>query len=163
MDYEVPPERRSWYKRLLAKALHSYFFLTRGMTIGVRAACFNEQGELFLVRHSYVDGWHMPGGGVERGETALDALAKELKEEGNLEFGAPPVLVHVYYNRLTSKRDHVLFYRCDGVTQTGPRKPDAEIVETGFFSLEDLPEDTTYATRRRLVELMGYAPRDDVW
>lgn len=133
------------------------------MTMGVRAACFDADGRVFLVRHSYVPGWHLPGGGIERGETALQALVKEMREEGNLEIGAAPRLLHVYFNRRTSKRDHVLFYRCDGVTQTGPRLKDREIVEAGFFSPDALPAGTTVATRRRLEEIAGRAPFADIW
>ena len=103
------------------------------------------------------------GGGIERGETALEALAKEMREEGNLALGAPPRLVHVYYNRQTSKRDHVLLYRCDGVTQSSPRLKDREIVEAGFFALDALPVATTAATRRRLEELAGRSPFSDLW
>lgn len=156
------PSRR-FLARVVTRALHGYFIFARGMTIGVRAACFDAEGRIFLVRHSYVPGWHMPGGGVERWETAGEALLKELREEGNLVTGAPPQLLHVYYNRSTSKRDHVLFYRCDGVRQTAPRPPDREIVETGFFPLDALPAGTTGATRRRLEELSGRAPFADVW
>ena len=154
---------RSPLKRLVTRLLHGYFALSRGMTMGVRAACFDAEGRIFLVRHSYVPGWHLPGGGVERGETALAALAKEMREEGNLAIGDAPRLVHVYFNRQTSKRDHVLLYRCDGVSQTAPRLKDREIVETGFFALDALPAATTAATRRRLEELAGRAPFADFW
>jgi 8-oxo-dGTP pyrophosphatase MutT (NUDIX family) len=157
------PPTRSLLAKLATRVVHSYFALARGMTMGVRAACFDEAGRIFLVRHSYVPGWHMPGGGIERGETALEALAKEIREEGNLVVGAPPVLVHVYFNRQTSKRDHVLLYRCDGVVQTGPRLRDREIVEAAFFALDALPVTTTAATRRRLEELAGRAPFADFW
>lgn len=133
------------------------------MTMGVRAACFDDAGRVFLVRHSYVPGWHLPGGGIERGETALEAVAKEIREEGNLVLGAPPQLVHIYFNRQTSKRDHVLLYRCDRVTQTAPRLKDHEIAEAGFFALDALPAATTAATRRRLEEIAGRSAFADFW
>ncbi len=160
---ETPPEMRSWTSRLITRVVHSYFAVARGMTMGVRAACFDADGRVFLVRHSYVPGWHMPGGGLERGETALQALVKELREEGNLEMSGPPELFHVYFNRQTSKRDHVIFYRCRNIRQVSPKKPDMEIVESGFFALDDLPAATTPATHRRLAELSGSAPPADVW
>lgn len=149
-------------RRLLLKVLHSYFAMSRGMTLGVRAACFNPQGEIFLVRHSYVPGWYMPGGGVERHETAFEALEKELREEGNLELTAPPQLFHVYFNRRISPRDHVLLYRTE-VVQTAPRLADREIVEAGFFNPRDLPKDVTSATLRRLAELSGEVSPADIW
>lgn len=160
---EIKSPTRSLLAKLVTRVLHGYFALSRGMTMGVRVACFDAAGRVFLVRHSYVPGWHLPGGGIERGETALEALAKEMREEGNLVIGAPPQLIHVYFNRQTSRRDHVLLYRCDGVTQTAPRLRDREIVEAGFFALDALPDATTAATRRRLAEIAGEAPFADVW
>jgi len=157
------PPTRSLAVRAVTRLAHLYFSLTRGMTMGVRAACFDEAGRVFLVRHSYVPGWHLPGGGIERGETAPEAVAKEIREEGNLALGAAPQLLHVYFNRQTSKRDHVLLYRCDGVTQTAPRLKDREIVEAGFFALDALPAATTAATRRRLEEIAGRAAFADFW
>ena len=162
MDDNISPVRGP-FVNLVKRVLHGYFALSRGMTMGVRAACFDEAGRIFLVRHSYVPGWHLPGGGIERGETALEALAKEIREEGNLATGAPPRLLHVYFNRQTSKRDHVLLYRCDGVAQTAPRLRDREIVEAGFFALDALPAATTAATRRRLEEIAGRSPFADYW
>ena len=156
MSREGVPEIRNGRTRVVVWLLHRVFMLTRGMTLGVRAACFDAQGRIFLVRHTYVPGWYMPGGGVEREETALDALRKELREEGNLEIVGEVALFHAYYNRNTSKRDHVLLYRVT-VEQTAPRAPDREIAESGFFALDSLPKDTTAATLRRLKELKGEA------
>lgn len=152
----------TWRTKAVVWLLHRFFFLSRGMTMGVRAACFDAEGRVFLVRHTYVPGWYMPGGGMERGETAMEALAKELREEGNLAMTAPPELFHVYYNRRASKRDHVLFYRVN-VEQTAPRPRDREIAESGFFALDALPEEITDATLRRLAELRGEVQRSDYW
>ena len=162
MSGEGVPEIRGLRTRVVVWLLHRVFMLTRGMTLGVRAACFDAGGRIFLVRHTYVPGWYMPGGGVERGETALEALRKELREEGNLEIRGEISLFHAYYNRNASKRDHVLFYRVT-VEQTKPRAPDREIAESGFFALDALPENTTAATLRRLKELSGEVERADYW
>lgn len=158
--------RREGFRPLLRnvakRMLHAFFFLSRGMTMGVRGACFDAEGRVFLVRHTYISGWHMPGGGVERGETGLQALHKEIREEGNLVATSMPQLFHVYFNNRTSDRDHVLFYRLD-VMQTAPKAPDREISESGFFPLDALPDTTTPATRRRLAELAGDMQPDDYW
>jgi ADP-ribose pyrophosphatase YjhB (NUDIX family) len=160
---DTPPEMRNWRARLVTGVVHRYFAYTRGMTMGVRAACFDAQGRIFLVRHTYVPGWLMPGGGIERDETAGEALIKELREEGNLVLGDPPELMHVFHNPRTSRRDHVLFYRCRNVMQTAPRTPDREIAEAGFFPLDDLPTGTTSATLRRLDELSSKTAFSDIW
>lgn len=162
VDDVTPPEMSAFRYRLLTRIAHTVYFFIKGMTVGVRAACFDDQGRIFLVRHSYIPGWHMPGGGVERYETVRQALVKELREEGNLELTAPAQLLHVFFNRRTSKRDHVVFFRCQ-VRQTAPRLKDREIVESGFFTLDALPAGTTSATRRRLRELAGEAEFDELW
>jgi 8-oxo-dGTP pyrophosphatase MutT (NUDIX family) len=162
MRREGVPEIQGFGTRMVVWLLHRFFIFSRGMTLGVRAACFDRDGRIFLVRHSYVPGWYMPGGGVERGESVLQALAKELREEGNLAILGEPQLFHAYYNRNVSRRDHVLFYRVD-VEQSAPKQPDREIVESGFFPLDDLPENVTAATVRRLQELSGEAARSDYW
>jgi ADP-ribose pyrophosphatase YjhB (NUDIX family) len=161
-DDVTPPEMSALRYSILTRIAHTVYYFTKGMTVGVRAACFDDQGRLFLVRHSYIPGWHMPGGGVERWETVRQAIAKEIREEGNLELTAPAKLVHVYFNRRTSKRDHVVFFRCE-VRQTAPRPRDREIVESGFFPVDALPSGTTSATYRRLKELSGEAEFDDLW
>ncbi|WP_322887028.1 NUDIX domain-containing protein [Sinorhizobium medicae] len=163
MDESRWPGDPSWRIRFLTRFAHLYFALARGMTLGVRAACFDDAGRVFLVRHSYLPGWHLPGGGLDRNETAVDGLARELREEGNLVLTTAPQLFQVYYNRRTSKRDHVVFFRCDNVRQEQPKRADLEIAAAGFFAPDELPSDTTPATRRRLAELAGTAVPDAFW
>lgn len=138
------------------------FRFTRSMTMGVRVAAFNEDGQLFLVKHTYVDGWHFLGGGIEIGETAVDCLKKELMEEGNLEVKNEPKLHSIHLNARLSKRDHVLFYSCI-VTQIEPKIPDHEISQSGFFNIDDLPEGIVPSVSERLAELEGRQSPSTVW
>ena len=145
--------------RLITRLAHLVFRFTRPMTLGVRAVVLDRAGSVFLVRHSYVPGWHLPGGGVEPGETLEDALRKELREEGNIEVTGAVKLHGVFHNAHVSRRDHVAVYIVPDFRQTGPRAADYEIVETGFFPVDALPQGTTQGTRARLSEVMeGRAP-----
>jgi len=133
------------------------------MTLGVRAAVFDAEGRVFLLRHTYVPGWHFPGGGVERGETAHDALARELAEEGNIVLQDEAALFGFYFNNAVSPRDHVAFYVVRRFAQSGPQKPNHEIAEARFFSLDALPEGTSQATRARLKEISEGTPAAKTW
>lgn len=132
------------------------------MTLGVRAAVFDGEGRVFLIRHSYVDGWHFPGGGVESGETMLGSLARELSEEGNIEMRGRPVLHGIFFNGHVSRRDHVALYVVREFSQQPPVIT-REITGHGFFAPDALPEGTTRATRRRLDEILRGTEISDNW
>ncbi|MEM8653068.1 MAG: NUDIX domain-containing protein, partial [Pseudomonadota bacterium] len=104
-------------KHIIRSAFHFYFLMKRSMTLGVRLLVENEKGEVLLVRHTYVDGWYLPGGGVERGETAEAAARKELLEETGFKVGDNLILLGVYKNLSASKRDHVLLFRVQDWTE----------------------------------------------
>ena len=148
---------------LITRLMHFYWRFSRPATLGARAMVIDGEGRVFLVRHSYVDGWHMPGGGVETGETFLKALTRELAEEGNIALTAPPVLHGIFFNARVSRRDHVALYVVRKFRQDALPVPNREIVEHGFFSPAALPEGTTRATRARIAEVFGGAAVSEVW
>jgi ADP-ribose pyrophosphatase YjhB (NUDIX family) len=151
-------------ERLRHRLFHLLFLLTRPMTLGVRAIVHDrEAGSVLLVRHTYVSGWQLPGGGIEPGETAEAALAREVEEEGNVVVNGRPILAGFHYNRHASRRDHVAVYVVTDFTLRGPKAADREIAEAGFFRLDSLPTETTPATRRRLAEYAGAADRSAHW
>ena len=148
---------------LIRRTLHLYWRFARGLTLGVRAVVLDGQGRVFLVQHSYVAGWHLPGGGVEAGETIAEALRRELKEEGNIDCTGAPELHGVYFNRRASRRDHVALFVVRAFRQDAPPVPNHEIVAHGFFSPDALPPETSPATRARIVEVLEGAPVGSHW
>jgi 8-oxo-dGTP pyrophosphatase MutT (NUDIX family) len=148
---------------LIRQLMHFYWRFSRGATLGVRAMVIDGAGRIFLVKHSYVAGWHLPGGGVETGETVFAALARELAEEGNIEMTAPPVLHGVYFNRRVSRRDHVALFIVREFRQDAAPRPNYEIIEHGFFASDALPDGTGRATRARIAEVLGGAAVSEVW
>src|SRR6202050_4752446 len=124
---------RRFFEPATRRVRHFRWRFSRGLTVGVRGLVFDAQGRVFLIKHSYVAGWHLPGGGVEPGETLVTALARELREEGNIELPAPAVLFAVYFNRHISRRDHVALYVARSFRQSAPPRPNREIVAHGFF------------------------------
>ena len=143
--------------------LHTWFLASRGLTLGVRGAVLDREGNVFLIRHTYVGGWQLPGGGVETGEDARLALARELREEAEIEIGPEPRLHGIYYNGRVSRRDHVLVYEIRDYTVLRAKRPDREIAEARFFPLADLPADTTPGTRARLDEIVNGRSGPALW
>ena len=98
--------RRS-FEPTIRRILHLYWRFARPMTLGVRAVVVDGESRVFLVKHSYVAGWHLPGGGVEAGETLQASLTRELLEEGGITPLGPLALHGVFFNARVSRRDHV--------------------------------------------------------
>jgi ADP-ribose pyrophosphatase YjhB (NUDIX family) len=155
-----PPSARS---RLVSRLVTFGALFQRPMTLGVRALVLDADDRVLLVRHTYVSGFYLPGGGVESGETMLQALTRELQEEGGVRLLGAPTLHGVYLNRRVSQRDHVALYvvrdfRCEGLPA-----PNFEIAEAGFFPVNRLPADATAATRARLLEVLKGEPISPYW
>jgi ADP-ribose pyrophosphatase YjhB (NUDIX family) len=147
----------------LRRVFHLYWRLARGMTLGVRAVVLDGDSRVFLVKHSYVSGWHLPGGGVEVGETFADALRRELVEEGRIELTGEPALQGVFLNSQVSRRDHVAVYLVRQFRQDRLPEPNREIIACGFFEAGALPAETTTGTRLRISEVLEGKPRMATW
>lgn len=155
----ITPTRR----KKLPGFIHFWSRLTRGMTLGVRAVVLGPGRQVLLVRHTYVAGWHLPGGGVEPGETVREAVARELEEEAGVALLGEPRLHGVFFNSFLSRRDHVLVFVVERF-RTGPVElPSREIAEARFFPLDALPPETTPGTRRRLHEIAEKLPPAPRW
>jgi 8-oxo-dGTP pyrophosphatase MutT (NUDIX family) len=145
---------RKRFEPLLRRIFHLYWRFARGMTLGVRALVLDGENRVFLVKHSYVEGWHLPGGGVEVGETFRDALQRELAEEGRIQLLGEPALHGLFFNSHVSRRDHVAVYLIRHFTQDRLPEPNREIVACGFFEASALPAETTEGTRLRISEVL---------
>ncbi|MGI3899545.1 MAG: NUDIX domain-containing protein [Janthinobacterium lividum] len=142
---------------IMPRLIHASARFTRPLTLGVRAVLLREGPngtEVFLVRHSYVPGWHLPGGAVEAGETIGDAMAREVREECAITVSGTPELFGIYYNRNASRRDHVAVFRVRTFEVLGQREADLEIIGAEFYPVDRLPASTSSATRLRLAEIL---------
>ena len=149
--------------RPVRSALHLFWRFSRGLTLGVRVAILDGEERVFLIRHTYAPGWHLPGGAVDPGETVEAAVIRELFEETAVIPAARPRLHGLMLNLHLGARDHVAVYVVDRFTQGTPRVPNREIAEIGFFPPEALPEATSPATRRRIAEVLTGAPAATLW
>ena len=154
---------RQAFEPALRRVFHLYWRFARGMTLGTRAVVLDGDNRVFLVKHSYVSGWHLPGGGVETGETFGDALRRELLEEGRIELAGEPVLHGLFLNNHVSRRDHVAVYVVRQFRQDRLPEANREIVACGFFDAAALPTDTTGGTRLRISEVLEGRARMATW
>lgn len=155
----------SWRARIEPVArpiLQSWWRFTRGTTLGVRAIVLRGDGCIALVRHTYIRGWYLPGGGVERGEPVHDALCRELAEEAGVAVAGPAELVGVYSNHHWFRGDHVVLYAVRQWTDC-ETDHDGEIEDVGWFAPDALPSGTSPATRRRLLEFAGERQMTHLW
>lgn len=137
------------YLRLIYFAYRVYLFFIRPVRTGVRVMMLRD-GQVLLVRQTYLPGWFMPGGGPKRGETLETAARREVREEAGAELGEVRLL-GVYTNFKDWKTDHNVVFVSRDFKMDG--RHDREIAEVRFFALEALPEDLWPGHRRRLDEV----------
>ncbi len=153
---------RSWVRKMI----HGHGLIRNPYTLGVRVIVDDGEGRYLLVRHSYLDGWFLPGGGVDKGETLHQAAIREVLEEAGIDALRPPTLLTIYLNdRGTLGRDHVgLFHMHDWSEGETYLAPNREILEARFFSPNDLPDTASPATLKRLREfIQGEIPSGGRW
>lgn len=131
--------------------------------MGVQGVVIDDARRVLLVRHTYRPGWHFPGGGVECGETVETALSRELGEEAGVIIDAPPKLFGIYNNARYFPSDHVVLFIVPAWRQPVAPKPNVEIAEHGFFSLDALPERTHVTVKRRINEMFNDEQQDALW
>ena len=147
--------------RAIRPVQHAWWRVRRPTVMGASGLVVNESGAWLLVRHTYIRGWHFPGGGVKKNETVLAALHRELGEEVGVVATQPPTLMGVYTNPADPRASHVALYRIDAFTMDF--KSNIEIAEWRFFAPDALPPDTGRGPANRAAEMNGTRIPDGVW
>ena len=111
------------------------------------------QGRVLLVRHSYMTGWSLPGGGVDRGEPPEVAVFRELAEEVGLS-GGLAVFSGLYTRRTGWATNVIALYRITGGTVNF--RPGWEVRDILWADpAHQPPSGTDPGSLRRLAELKG--------
>jgi 8-oxo-dGTP pyrophosphatase MutT (NUDIX family) len=128
-----------------------YYFIVRPITLGVRILLIAE-GQVILVKHSYEDGWFLPGGGVKRGETLEQAIHREAAEECGAVLHQVQ-FIGTYDNFIEYKSDHVTLFLSQDFTiqEVG----DHEIEMVSAFPFQELPENTSPGSRRKIAAFIN--------
>ena len=146
---------------LAAAARRVWWRVAKPELRGVRVVATDADGRILLIRHAYGDTtrWRLPGGGVKRRETPIEAAERELREECGLGW-RDPVEFGCYDSWIEGAHDVVTLFtaRSDGTPQ-----PDRfEVAEARWWPA-DTPPPLSPATARRLDEVAGRAVPDGRW
>ncbi|MFM1816247.1 MAG: hypothetical protein RLZ98_2942 [Pseudomonadota bacterium] len=163
IDFVVNDRRAGKRRQFVVKAMQRYWRNTRGLTMGAQGLILDPNGNVVLIRHTYRPGWHFPGGGVEKNETVLTALKRELEEEAGVVITGTPELFGIYANFRAFPSDHIALYLVREWEQIPAFRPTSEIAEAGLFPIDQLPEGTIGPVRRRLAEVLNGLPGSETW
>jgi len=136
--------------RFAKKVLRLYYRLTKPLTVGVRIILGNESNQVLLVKHADDGKYYIPGGGVRKSESLKDACIREVSEECGIHISDPRV-VCAYSNFQEYKNDHIVLFYAE-IPDTDIKTDSREITDAGFYSVDQLPENMSNGSRRRIDE-----------
>lgn len=141
--------------RLLYPLARLYWYIFRPITFGVRVIIVDSQNQILLLKHTYLNGWMMPGGGVNYSESFDQAACREVMEETGVRIDKPNFM-GVYKFNQEGKRDHIfVFWTKIKKFPKEFKKDKLEIAEIKTFSMNNLPSDIIPGHLRRIQEYLN--------
>jgi 8-oxo-dGTP pyrophosphatase MutT (NUDIX family) len=150
------------FAQLLSRSRQGSEKSEKSAGLGVRGLILDANGRIFLVRHRFVAGWHLPGGRVGQSESALMALARELEERGGIIMSGDPNLHGLFFN--ASARENIACYVVRNFRhQPQPDDFDVTTAQAGFFPPAQLPAARSRATSARVGEVLNGLSIAQTW
>lgn len=115
----------------------------------------DQHGRVLLVKPSYKDGWEIPGGYVEHGESPLAAALREVREELGADLEVTDLLVLDWAPHPAEGDKLLVIFRggiLDAASMGQLRLDPSEIMEARFFDVEELPDLMPGRLARRVTE-----------
>lgn len=162
MDQMKTPRITRW-QRVRTRTYLTLIGMKRRMTLGARVVLVDGE-RVFLIRHTYLPGWQFPGGGVEPGESAEAAGARETFEETGYRVAGRMEMFGLFHNlNSVTNRDHIALFVARSFEAERAFAPGFEIAEGGWFGWNDLPDAVSPGAARRVAEIFGDAERSETW
>ncbi len=119
-----------WLQVVLSRIIRPLF------QVFAAAIIFDSDCRIFLVKSTYqrFHPWGMPGGNLEYGESAQDAVIREVWEETGFHVCVEKLLM----TKTFAPDKFALYFLC--VIKDGVFQPSDEVSEYGFFTLDTLPD-----------------------
>lgn len=151
-----------WF-RASHQVFRLYWKVVKPTTLGVKVILADARGHILLVRTRYQRGWALPGGGVHKCETPELAAVREIREELGIAIEIDDLrLLGLLSSFQEGKSDYVAVFEApiDSAVRMGIG-PEIEVA--AWYPANELPRDTSPATRRRLEERARQIPMRGMW
>lgn len=143
-------------KWLIYKITHPfvrlYWQIFKPKTYGARAIILHE-ADILLVKNINVSHWSLPGGKIDKGETAEECLLRELNEELALFILKTDYKLGEYLSDKEGKRDKVYIFIVKLPSPIFQKQ--WELQDAQWFPLSRLPENLSPAVSRRINEFQN--------